>query len=92
MTNTKIEKLIVSYANKQKGVSYYDILAYAYDNDLTEWIDALKHINFRNKLSSLLRDNQIKDGIFQSELDSSFSRCKMAESQYSERQKKRTAM
>ena len=40
---TKTELEINDYIMANKGISYYDVLIFAYDNDLDKWIDLLKH-------------------------------------------------
>ena len=66
---TKTELEINDYIMANKGISYYDVLIFAYDNDLDKWIDLLKHTKYKKALSDTLRDIQIELGMFTVRLD-----------------------
>lgn len=54
---------IIKYASGTPGVSYYDIMAYAYENDLESWISALKDRNIRRFIALYLKDKRKHDGV-----------------------------
>ncbi|MBP5325396.1 MAG: hypothetical protein J6Y86_07875 [Pseudobutyrivibrio sp.] len=79
-TNTELE--INDYIMANKGISYYDVLIFAYDNDLDKWIDLLKHTKYKKALSDTLRDMQIELGMFTVRLDEQLKLCHEAEIRY----------
>lgn len=85
VSQTEIE--INDYITANKGISYYDVLIYAYDNDMEKWIDLLKHSKFKQALSSTLRDYQIELGMFNVRLDKELKLCHEAEIRYAQRHK-----
>ena len=82
---SKAEIEINDYITANKGISYYDVMIYAYDNDMESWIDLLKHSKFKSALSSTLRDYQIELGMFNVRLDKELKLCHEAEIRYSQR-------
>ena len=79
---TKTELEINDYIMANKGISYYDVLIFAYDNDLDKWIDLLKHTKYKKALSDTLRDIQIELGMFTVRLDEQLKLCHEAEIRY----------
>lgn len=49
---------ILEYVKDQKGISYYELEAYAYDNDKLDWIKALKDKNIRGVIAICIRDER----------------------------------
>ena len=54
---------MVEYIEDKPGISYYDLKAYAYDNDKDNWIAALKDSTSRNNISTILKDKRREEGI-----------------------------
>lgn len=53
---------ILDYAEGKKGISYYDLETYAYDNDKDGWIAALKDKKTRQLLALYFQSKRRKDG------------------------------
>lgn len=57
-------KEIMDYIEEQEpGISYLDVKAYAYNNDLDHWIKAFKYSRSRSIISSYLREKRKLDGV-----------------------------
>ena len=54
---------IIDYVKDKPGTSYYDVKAYAYANELENWIAVLKDRNARTCLSEYLRSKRRKDDV-----------------------------
>lgn len=60
---TEIAMEMVDFCEDQEGFSYYDLKAYAYNNDKQEWIDLLKSKKYRQFIAIYLRSKRKSDGI-----------------------------
>ena len=65
MMSKKSEVLeeMVNYVLPQKGISYYDLKNYAYENDKQDWIAVLNDRKSRHFLSVLLRSKRREDRV-----------------------------
>ena len=57
-------KEILDYVEEQEpGISYLDVKAYAFNNDLEHWIKAFRYSRSRSIISSYLREKRKLDGV-----------------------------
>lgn len=54
---------ILEYVEGQVGISYYDVKAYAYANDLHDWISVLNTRNDRAIIASYIRSKRKSEGV-----------------------------
>ncbi len=59
---SEILQEIFEYADNHTGLSYYDLEAYAYENDKDHWIAALKHKQARRMIALYLRSRREQSG------------------------------
>lgn len=77
---------IVEYANAHPGTSYYDVKAYAYENNLEHWIGAMNDSKIRNNISICLREIRRRSRIpYKNDLVESEFRAEKAVDDYNRR-------
>ena len=76
---------INNYIESNSGISYYDLLAFAYDNDRTDWIDALRYAHTKEAVSEYLRNKRLEDGYLLYDLEQARKKCSIAEVDFKKR-------
>ena len=95
MRGSTDQKLLKSFAEihkyiaTQKGISYYDLVAYSYDNDKDDWIFALDDRKMRRTISLYLKSKRHRDGTkYNHSLEESMSYAMDAKVRYEIRKEK----
>ena len=83
---TIVFKEIYAFRKEKVGWSYYDVLAYAYQNDKDNWIRAMKNHDMNKLIASLIREMRKKEGVpYINSLDDSLAAVVKAEEEYNRR-------
>lgn len=78
---------IIDYVKDKPGTSYYDIKAYAYANELENWIAVTRDRNARTCLSEYLRSKRRRDDVpYNNSMQDSVKQALEAQAKYDEKQ------
>ena len=81
--NGRILSEMLSFIQSTPGISYYDLKAYAYDNDKEDWLRMLRSPKRRSFISLCIRDFRRDSGKpYNNSLDRSLSYLADAEANY----------
>ena len=83
----EIVKEMIDLANDTPGMSYYDLKAYAYDNDKDDWLDVLRKKTPRTMIAEYLKSRHKKGTRYNHSLDESMDLCVDAQRKYEERKR-----
>ena len=77
---------IVDFIENHVGVSYNDLVTYAYDNDKHDWLEVFRSTNYRRMIAFCLRDKRKSDGVpYTNTLEESLKSRARAKKEYEKR-------
>ena len=85
MSIPNLSSEINNYIESSSGISYYDLLAFAYDNDKLDWIDKLRYSQIKEAVSEYLRNKRQEDGYLLYDLEHARKKCSIAEIDFKRR-------
>ena len=76
---------LAKYIEEADNISYYDLLKYAYDNDMDKWLEELKYSQTKAFVSDYLKTQRHMSGNFYYNLEEARVACSQAEISYKKR-------